>query len=233
MRARVLQKVGSIYIIVWMFRCVPGIETNFEDIKLDIELGDEDSVDNYQVSVNSVWNEFCFFQTELDVYQFPLKLSELDSLEGTIKITIPVTLEPGQYAKRFQLIDIDVEGLPIFGRLLFGTGIFSYFAHDNIDSSGFPVIFTTIKAGVNVPLLPEGKANNAEKLAVINVLADWLGDIMTPYQDAIVAINNLDENSTAEEIYEAYQLTNIFIGSIPPITLSNAILSIQNEVLYT
>ncbi len=233
MRARVLQKAGDIYIIVWMLRCIPGIETSFEDIKLEIEVGEGDSVDNYQISVNAEWDEFCFFQTVSNTYQFPLRLSELDSFEGVIKITIPVTLEPGQYAKHFQFIDIDVEGMPIWGRLLFGTGIFSCFVHDNIDFSTLPVIFTTIKAGVNVPLLPEGRANNAEKLAIINVLADWLGDIETPYQEAIVAINNLDEDSTAAEIYEAYTLANVFISSIPSITLNNAILSIQNEVLYT
>ena len=63
MRARLLQKVESVYILVWMFRCSPGIETIFEDIRIDVEVGDEDSIDNYQLTITEEWNDFCIFQT--------------------------------------------------------------------------------------------------------------------------------------------------------------------------
>lgn len=232
MQARLLQQIGGTYSYVWMFQCEPGVETRYEDIRISLDVDPADSIDNYVLHIPDAWNAYCTFDTGIDTYPFPLQLADLDSVDGALTITIPMTLLPGQYAQHIQLIDVNVEGLPLFGGVLCGECIFSHAVKSIIDASTLPVIFVTVKSGFNVPVNSGGVASAEEKLAVINVLADWLYDVETAYQLVINAITALDDSSTSDDIYAAYQMTEEFLGSgIPQLTLDNAMLSVKSEAL--
>lgn len=223
----VQDKGGGEYEMVWTFFAYAGETVSFQNLRIEL---DDISEENNQLTA-SPWDAYCSFETIVQSYPFPLIISELDSLDGTMHIDLPSDLDAGQYTVHITG-ELLYEGeLPLFGRLLSGSGLFSSIA--NVfpsDYSTLPLIRAVVKQSIITG--SGGPASAEEKAALVNLLKDWRDDTEAIIQPAFDDIALLDEvTSTSEEIYAAYEQAISARLHIPSVTIIIALYSVRDEAL--
>ena len=219
---------GGEYEMVWTFFAYSGENVSFPNLRIEL---DDTSEESNQLAANP-WDAYCSFETIVQPYPFPIIINELDSLDGTLHINLPADLDAGQYTVHITG-ELLYEGeLPLFGRQLSGSGLFSSVA--NVFPSDYSTL-PLIRAVVKQQLLITGEGGPAsaeEKAALVNLLKDWRSDTEIIIQPSLDEIALLDEvTSTSEEIYAAYEQAINSRLHIPSVTIINALYSIRDEAL--